>query len=287
MCCNFLKYFFLCSFSLYFGLSYKPTYASPQEEATPKAKVELISNFNHLMPDKTVILGVKITLPKGWKTFWKNPGDSGYAATFDWQGSQNLKSATVLWPYPQRVHVLDFWANVYNNQVLFPVLIERNQSTAPLNIKLKLDFLLCQKKGCNPQAEELQIKLLPGKANITAEAKAIDSALSKVPHQGNLPTISFNKIKALNIENEKATLQVYIHAAPPLKRPQLYIEGDSIISYELGNFTPTSANEGYFTLQIQLEKPVKNALASLKLTLENNGISIVKPISDIQIGEIQ
>ncbi len=288
MSCNVVKYFFLCLFSLYFSLNFKLALATPpQEEAPPKANVEIISNVNQFSPDKNIILGVKITLPKGWKTFWKNPGDSGYPVNFDWQNSQNLKSATVLWPYPQRVHVLDFWANVYKQQVLFPVLVETSQTGAPLNIKLKLDFLLCQKKGCHPQTEELQFKLPPGQAHLTPEVKAIESALQKIPHQGNLPALSIENINTVNIEKEKAKLQVHIHSESALKKPQLYIEGDNIVSYELDNFTATSAQEGYFTLQIQFDKPAKQSLASLKLTLENGGIAIMEPVADIQNGEIK
>src|SRR5262245_10040225 len=44
--------------------------------------------------------GIEIKLLPGWKTYWRYPGDSGVPPAFDFSASQNLKSATVLFPAP-------------------------------------------------------------------------------------------------------------------------------------------------------------------------------------------
>ena len=46
--------------------------------------------------------GLEIRLDPGWKTYWRYPGDSGVPPTFDFAGSENVKSVTVLWPAPER-----------------------------------------------------------------------------------------------------------------------------------------------------------------------------------------
>src|ERR687891_1737067 len=46
--------------------------------------------------------GVEIRLNPGWKTYWRYPGDSGAPPTFDFSKSENVKSATVLFPAPLR-----------------------------------------------------------------------------------------------------------------------------------------------------------------------------------------
>ena len=46
--------------------------------------------------------GVEIRLDAGWKTYWRDPGDSGVPPTFDFSGSDNVKSVTVQWPAPER-----------------------------------------------------------------------------------------------------------------------------------------------------------------------------------------
>src|SRR5271163_1985315 len=46
--------------------------------------------------------GVEIRLDPGWKTYWRDPGDSGVPPKLDFSGSDNVKSVTVLWPAPER-----------------------------------------------------------------------------------------------------------------------------------------------------------------------------------------
>src|SRR5271168_2329541 len=45
--------------------------------------------------------GVEIKLDPGWKTYWRDPGDSGVPPTLDFTGSSNVKSVAVLWPAPE------------------------------------------------------------------------------------------------------------------------------------------------------------------------------------------
>ena len=47
--------------------------------------------------------GVEIKLDPGWKTYWRDPGDSGMPPTLDFSGSDNVKAVTVLWPAPQAI----------------------------------------------------------------------------------------------------------------------------------------------------------------------------------------
>src|SRR5438445_6205866 len=45
---------------------------------------------------------IEIKLNSGWKTYWRYPGDSGVPPAFDFSKSENVKSATVLFPAPKR-----------------------------------------------------------------------------------------------------------------------------------------------------------------------------------------
>src|SRR6516165_5175291 len=44
----------------------------------------------------------EIRLAPGWRTYWRDPGDSGAPPMIDFSGSQNVKTVNVLWPAPQR-----------------------------------------------------------------------------------------------------------------------------------------------------------------------------------------
>src|SRR5260370_11671395 len=42
-------------------------------------------------------------LQPGWHAYWRYPGDAGVPPRFDFAGSRNLESATVLGPAPRRL----------------------------------------------------------------------------------------------------------------------------------------------------------------------------------------
>ena len=57
--------------------------------------------------DAQLRAGIEIKMQPGWKTYWRYPGDSGVPPHFDFSGSENLKTATVLYPAPHVVHRRD------------------------------------------------------------------------------------------------------------------------------------------------------------------------------------
>jgi DsbC/DsbD-like thiol-disulfide interchange protein len=48
------------------------------------------------------LVGIQIHLDPGYKTYWREPGDSGLPPVFDWQGSENVATVDVRWPVPVR-----------------------------------------------------------------------------------------------------------------------------------------------------------------------------------------
>src|SRR6266478_3618609 len=46
--------------------------------------------------------GVAFTLQRGWKPYWRTPGDSGVPPRFDFSKSENIEAVTVLWPAPKK-----------------------------------------------------------------------------------------------------------------------------------------------------------------------------------------
>src|SRR4029077_7635288 len=52
--------------------------------------------------DGKLSAAIEITLPRGWETYWRFPGDAGVAPTIDFTASRNLGSAEVTFPLPKR-----------------------------------------------------------------------------------------------------------------------------------------------------------------------------------------
>ena len=98
--------------------------------------------------------GVQLRMEDGWKTYWRNPGDSGVPPTFDWSGSKNLKSVDVFYPVPHRFSDANGTAIGYDNEVVFPIRVTPKQADKPIQLSLTFDYGLC-KDLCIPNSVDL------------------------------------------------------------------------------------------------------------------------------------
>src|ERR1700683_1885413 len=74
--------------------------ASPWDKQ-PHAQARLIAGSVMKSADATYLhAGVEIRLDAGWKTYWREPGDSGVPPTFDFSGSEDADFVKILWPEP-------------------------------------------------------------------------------------------------------------------------------------------------------------------------------------------
>ncbi|MGE3528393.1 MAG: protein-disulfide reductase DsbD domain-containing protein [Methyloceanibacter sp.] len=136
------------------------------------------------------VAGIQLRMDPGWKTYWRNPGDSGVPPEFDWTGSKNLKSAEVLYPAPHRFDEAGGVAIGYSGDVLFPVKLTPERDGEPIELKLAFSYGLC-KDLCIPNEVNLSLAL-PAAAE-KGEALLLDEALAQVPkaaHAGLLPEVA-------------------------------------------------------------------------------------------------
>ena len=89
--------------------------------ASTNSKVRLVAGMSGEEAGRSRVSGIQLRMDPGWKTYWRNPGDSGMPPEFDWTGSKNLKSAEVLYPAPRRFDDAGGVAVGYGEDVLFPV----------------------------------------------------------------------------------------------------------------------------------------------------------------------
>ena len=121
--------------------------------------------------------GVEIKLQPGWKTYWRYPGDSGVPPRFDFSGSENLKSAKVLYPAPHLFADESGNSLGYKDAVTFPLLISPTQLGKPVTLRLKLDYAVCEKL-CIPAEGHAELTLGAGDSSHDA---ALTAAEARVP----------------------------------------------------------------------------------------------------------
>ena len=97
-----------------------------QNPANDHAKVRLRADTSQ--PGETRLL-LSVELQKGWKTYWRSPGEGGIAPAIVWQG--NPPPATWHWPTPQRFEVAGISTQGYHDRVTLPIVMP-GQVSGPL-----------------------------------------------------------------------------------------------------------------------------------------------------------
>src|ERR1700689_4725098 len=103
--------------------------------------------------------GIEIRLDPGWKTYWRDPGDSGVPPTLDFSGSENVKSVTVLWPAPERFPDGAGGNSIgYRGNVILPLRVVPKDTTKQSAMNLKLGYAICGTL-CVPAEANLALEL--------------------------------------------------------------------------------------------------------------------------------
>ncbi len=203
---NFFKFIIL----LFTNIAFAQEFDSKNNPAS----VSIIpSNGVFLIEDK-YYFGVKIDLQKGWKTYWKNPGDAGAPLTINWKDSSFVQKFKVLFPFPEQF--LDHGVSTigYEDQVIFPVRIEKNEMDI-INEEINLDYLVC-KDICIPISvtKKLKINLL----NVVNSDTFLENYKTVPKREQNYfnidhSVVSNEKIKVQFVNNDKfENIELFAHS---------------------------------------------------------------------------
>jgi DsbC/DsbD-like thiol-disulfide interchange protein len=191
-----------------------------------QSRVRLVPAKSRKLDGENVLMaGIQLKLTKGWKTYWRHPGDSGLPPAFYWTGSSNLKSARVLWPAPERI-ADPFGSSIgYHGEIVFPVAVEPVDRGKPVILKLGMEFAVC-KDICAPATAKLALRLGPSGSSGATYDGLVSQALARVP-VATKPGMAGPSITALEIELSPPKPHITIDAAFPggAKGGDLFAEG--------------------------------------------------------------
>jgi DsbC/DsbD-like thiol-disulfide interchange protein len=130
-------------------------------------------------------VGVELSLPTGWKTYWRNPGDAGVPPSFDWAGSENVANIEVQYPAPHRMVDKSGVALGYKDRVVFPVLVTPADPKRPVSLALTLEYGVC-KDICIPAEAKLALTLPSGNrgGHHGPRSPDLEQAIDSVPRTG-------------------------------------------------------------------------------------------------------
>jgi DsbC/DsbD-like thiol-disulfide interchange protein len=216
------------------------------------------------------LAGIEITLDQGFKTYWRNPGDSGLPPRFDWSASENVAGIEVRWPAPSRHEDAAGVAHVYGKKVVLPVLVTPKEPDRPVKLALTAEYGVC-KDICIPAHADLSLAL----TNEGPDRGAIEGALAKVPvaqalgAQADLSVLSVSPLA-----KDKPALSVTVQA-PASTKPALFAEGPE--NWYLSTSLPDDANR--FTVMIEEKPKDASGPVALRLTLVAGGKAVETEVS--------
>lgn len=120
------------------------------------------------------ITALHLELAPEWKTYWRAPGDAGIPPSFDWSGSENLKSVRFHWPAPEVFHTNGMQSVGYHHRLVLPIEVVALDPSRPVVLRTTVDIGVC-KDICMPATLDLGAELtLPGQPDkmITAALRA-------------------------------------------------------------------------------------------------------------------
>jgi len=123
---------------------------------------------------------LEIRLAPGAITYWRDPGDSGLAPSFDFSGSSNIARAEAEFPAPTRIVEPDgSQAFGYADEATFPIAVEAVDSAKPATLALRLAYAVCA-EICLPAKADLTLRL---PAASTPYAATIAAARAATPRR--------------------------------------------------------------------------------------------------------
>ena len=196
---------------------------------TEQSRLRLLSAAAGTGEAAELRLGLEFQLQPGWKIYWRSPGAAGFPPRLDWAGSQNLAGVEMAWPQPTRFSVLGLDTLGYHDLVVFPLEAKLAKRAAPLNLALKVDYLIC-KEICIPYTASLALEVPAGPADATRFTQLIDRFVAQVPGDGTAAGLAIERAVVAGTA-ERPVLEVAAAAREPFNTPDLFVEGPSQLDF--------------------------------------------------------
>ena len=211
---------------------------------------------------------VEIVLDPGFKTYWRNPGESGLPPSFDWSRSMNVEAVDLLWPAPARLEDGGGVSYGYFGGVIFPVRVTPRNPDKPARLALTIDYGVC-KDICIPAQADLSLDL-------AVEADGSSSALirqacARVPRAHGLGAEGDLSILDVTPDSDGGKSQVRVSVRTPAgTTPRLFAEGPDgwfLAASEAMTPTATGAAVAQGTFLVEVDPPPDGATRAVPLRL--------------------
>ncbi|MCV2867179.1 protein-disulfide reductase DsbD family protein [Defluviimonas sp. WL0002] len=126
-------------------------------------------------PEGTRMAALRLSMAKGWKTYWRAPGEAGIPPVFDWSGSKNVASVTYHWPAPEVFELSGYTTFGFHDELVLPIEIRPQDASQPITASAEVELGICE-DICVPVAFTISAELSGSEADTR-----IRQALASMP----------------------------------------------------------------------------------------------------------
>ena len=247
------------------------------------SKLRLISPYAQ-NNTKNFIVGLEYQMETGWKTYWKSPGDGGFAQTISWENSSNVKNVNILWPTPVEFEILGLTSLGYENNVIFPLEVEIEDELQNTFLNLHVSFLIC-KDICIPGDARIFLEIPSGEKKLTDKYFNLEQALSFLPKK-NFNSSYIKKIYANVFKNNQySTIQLQFESDKSFFNPKIFLHTPFGLPVVKNSITYSSDNK-LITADFNFDNDlISEEKFPLEVIIKDKNHNFEK-ILNIQMGEI-
>ena len=153
---------------------------------TGHARISLIKDHSDFVPGTSINIGLKVSMDKGWHTYWRNPGDSGGPIVIDWDLPKGFSVSDIKWPLPEKIEYPPLMTYGYEDFVIYPMVLSIPSDYSDDYFEMAADILICA-DVCIPESGKISSNLL----DIESDS-LIYEWLESIPSKSLPITTSFN-----------------------------------------------------------------------------------------------
>lgn len=214
-------------------------------------------------------VGLHVRLAPGWKFYWRTPGEGGVPPTFDWSGSQNLQTAVVDWPAPERIAIGDVDLYGYTGEVVLPIRVRRQDGTRPVDLSLSIEYGVC-KDICILREDRVVHRLDQSASESPVNAALLAAWQARVPRAGERAGV---RLLSRQVSGDRMILTLASDQA--LSKPDLFVEGDAGAWFSRPKVDVSS--DGHKAVFAFTLAPPEAAKGPLTLTLVDGPLAVELP----------
>ena len=126
---------------------------------TGHARISLIKDHSGFVPGTSINIGLKVSMDKGWHTYWRNPGDSGGPIEIDWNLPKGFSVSDIKWPLPEKIEYPPLMTYGYEDFVIYPMVLSIPADYSDDYFEMNADILICA-DVCIPESGKISSNLL-------------------------------------------------------------------------------------------------------------------------------